>query len=65
MQLTSLETGLQHVWWNGNCPVEDPSQASGKEDPRHTEVTHTVAGLGWGGRNKKKEYKKKEKTKKS
>lgn len=52
MQLTSLETWFQHVWWDGNCPVEDPSQASSKEDPRHTEVTHTVAGSERGGRKK-------------
>lgn len=61
MQLTSLETGFQHVWWNGNCPVEDPSQAPSKEDPRRTEVTHTVAGL----RKKKKSKKKKKSSKNS
>lgn len=60
-QLTGLETRFQHVWWNGNCPVEDPSQAPSKQDPRHTEVTHTVAGSEWGGRKKWKKYFKKEK----
>lgn len=59
MQLTSLETGFQHVWWNGNCPVEDPSQAPSKEDPGHTEVTHAAAGLGWEKKEKIKLKKRK------
>lgn len=57
MQLTGLETGFQHIWWNGNRPVEDSSQAPSKEDPGRTEFTHTVARVGSGGR--KKEEKKK------
>lgn len=61
MQLTGLETGFQHIWWNGNRPVEDPGQAASKQDPGRTELTHTWHE--WGGR--KKERKKEEKNLKS